>query len=131
MSQTAYIETITEWFNLTNGHHVITPMDTNSTLTKAMCPLTDAEKNRMKGIPYLAAVRSIMYAAIGTRPDIAYTVQHLSRFSTNQGQAHWTAAQWVLSYLYSMKETRLVLSRSDPITLTGWSDSDWASDSND
>src|SRR5882724_7316359 len=131
LSQTAYIETITERFNLMDGHHVLTPMDTNSTLTKAMCPSTDAEKNRMKDIPYLAAVRSIMYAAICTRPDIAYAVQHLSCFSVNPGQAHWTTAQWVLSYLYSTKETRLVLGGSDPMKLTGWSDSDWASDTDD
>ena len=103
-------------------------MDTNSTLTKVMCPLTDAKKNRMKDIPYLASIRSIMYAAIGTRPEIAYAVQHLSHFSVNLGQGHWTDAQWVLSYLYSMKEMRLVLSRSDPMKLTGLSDSDWASD---
>ena len=131
MSQTTYIETITERFNLMDGHCVLTPMDTNSTLTKAMCPSTDSKKNRMKDIPYLAAIGSIMYAAIGTRPDIAYAVQHLSCFSTNMGQAHWTAAQQVLIYIYSMKETRLVLGRSDPITLTGWSDSDWTSDTND
>ena len=131
MSQTAYIETITERFNLMDGHHVLTPMDTNSTLTKAMCPLTDAEKNRMKDIPYLAAIVSIMYSAICTRPDIAYAVQHLSHFSVNLGQAHWTATQQVLSYLYSTKEMRLVLGGCDPMKLTGWSDSDWASDTDD
>jgi len=114
-----------------DGHCVLTPMDTNSTLTKAMCPSTDAEKNRMKDIPYLEAVRSIMYVAIGTRPNITYAVQHLSYFSVNLGQAHWTTVQWVLSYLYSTKEMRLVLSGSDPITLTGWSDSNWASDTDD
>ena len=114
-----------------DSHHILTPMDTNSTLTKTMSPSTDAEKHRMKDIPYLAAVRSTMYMVIGTRPNIAYTVQHLSCFSTNPGQAHWTATQHILHYLYSTKEIRPVLSGKDPITLTGWLDSDWASDTDD
>ena len=78
MLQTAYIDTITEQFNLMDSHHVLKPMDPNLILTKAMSPSTDNEKQQMKNIPYLAAVGSIMYVAIGTRPDIAYAVQHLS-----------------------------------------------------
>ena len=85
MSQTAYIDTITEPFNLMDSHHVLMPMDLNSILTKAMSPSTDSEKQQMKNIPYLVAVGSIMYMVIGTRPNIAYTVQHISRFSSNPG----------------------------------------------
>jgi len=42
----------------------------------------------MRDVPYHEAVGSAMYAAIGTRPDIAFAVQTVSRFSTNPGTVH-------------------------------------------
>jgi len=38
-----------------------------------------------------------MYAALGTCPDIAYSVQVLSKFSKNPGEAHWEAVKRVFS----------------------------------
>jgi len=70
MLQTVYIDTITEQFNLMDSHCVLMPMDPNSILTKAMSPSTDSKKQQMKNILYLTAVGSIMYVAIGTRPDV-------------------------------------------------------------
>jgi len=78
----------------------------------------------MKKIPYLTTVGSIMYAATVTWPDIAFAIQHLSQFNCNPGQAHWTAAQCVIRYLYATKTRSLVLGGPD-INLTGWVDSDW------
>ena len=78
----------------------------------------------MKKIPYLTAVGSIMYAATATHPDVAFAVQHLSQFNNNPGNAHWTAAQRTIQYLYATRNRMLVLG-SPEITLTGWVDSDW------
>ena len=43
----------------------------------------------MKSVPYLSAVGSLMYLAVGTCPDIAFAVGALSRFNANPGRAHW------------------------------------------
>ncbi|PSR71691.1 hypothetical protein PHLCEN_2v12436 [Hermanssonia centrifuga] len=45
----------------------------------------------MKKIPYQEAVGSLMYAAIGTLPDIAFAVSTLAQFSENPGWVHWEA----------------------------------------
>src|SRR6266481_6706360 len=78
----------------------------------------------MSKIPYLTAVRCIMYAAMAMRPDIAFVVQHLSQFNCNLGNAHWTAAQHTIHYLYATRHRSLVLGGKD-IMLMGWVDSDW------
>ena len=78
----------------------------------------------MMKIPYLTAIGSIMYAATATCPDIAYAIKNLSLFNCNLGNAHWTATQCVIQYLYATKMRSLVLGGPE-IKLTGWVDSDW------
>ena len=39
----------------------------------------------MSNIPYQSAVGAIMYAMLGTRPDIAFAITTLSQFSSNPG----------------------------------------------
>src|SRR5882724_10156012 len=96
LSQHAYIEKIAKHFYLENVFPVSTPLDPNVLLSKEQCPKTEDEKHHMKTIPYLHAIRSLMYAAIGTHIDIVYAAQCLSQFSSNPGQAHWTAVQQVI-----------------------------------
>jgi len=40
-----------------------------------------------------------MYAAVATRPNIAFAVSTLSRFLENPGEAHWQAVKQVFRYL--------------------------------
>ena len=48
----------------------------------------------MCNIPYQEAIGSLMYALLGTCPDITYAVQTISRFPKNPGQAHWEAVTY-------------------------------------
>lgn len=48
---------------------------------------------------YMRKVGSIMYTAVITRPDVAFAVSRLSRFTTNPGPEHHKAADRVLGYL--------------------------------
>jgi len=50
-------------------------------LSKADCPTTAEQGEEMKNVPYQSAVGAIMYAMLGTRPDIAFAVTQLSQFS--------------------------------------------------
>ena len=54
-------------------------------------PQIHHRNRRMSKVPYQEAVGTLMYAALGTRPDIAYAVQVLSKFSKNPGDTHWEA----------------------------------------
>jgi hypothetical protein len=46
---------------------------------------------RMKNMPYREAIGSLMYAAVATRPDIAFAISALSQFLNNPGDLHWEA----------------------------------------
>ena len=93
LSQKGYIKKITKWLNLEEAHPISTPLNPNVILSKSLSPDTDHEKSWMRSIPYLTAIGSIMYMAMGMCSDVAFMVQHLSQFSSNPGQAHCTAAQ--------------------------------------
>jgi hypothetical protein len=41
----------------------------------------------------------LMYMAIGSRPDISYVVQVMSKFSKNTGETHWEAVKRIFRYL--------------------------------
>jgi len=68
----------------------------------------------MKKIPYIQAVGSLMYLAVATRPDIAYAVGVLARFSANPGLAHWMAVKHLLKYLKGTLDYKLTLGPSSP-----------------
>lgn len=75
------------------------PLDPSIILSALMSPSTEEEQEQMKHIPYINILGAITYLAIVTRPDIAYAISVLSRFSKNPGMAHWTALKCVLCYL--------------------------------
>ena len=74
-----------------------------------------------------------MYAALATRPDIAYAVTALCQFMANPAVSHWNAAKRVFRYLQGTQEHALVYGghggKDQP--LYGYSDSDWGNDVND
>ena len=45
---------------------------------------------------YRSLVGSLLYAAISTRPDIAYSISYLSRFMADPDVQHLSAAKHVL-----------------------------------
>jgi hypothetical protein len=49
---------------------------------------------------YQRKIGSILYAAISTRPDIAFAVARLSRYNCRLGRIHQEAADRVIKYLY-------------------------------
>ena len=67
---------------------VTTPLDPGAKLSKDQAPQNDEERQQMKNIPYSQLIGALMYLAIATRPDIAYAVGVLVRFSSNPGSVH-------------------------------------------
>lgn len=84
-----------------------------------------------KHVTYSSVVGSLMYAMMGTRPDIAYTVGILGRFSTNPKRHHWSAAKRVLRYLNTTSGMELRFDGNDvrmDMSFHGYSDADWSGD---
>ena len=63
----------------------------------------------MKNITYCEVIGSLMYAGLGTRPDIMYTVTFLSQFMQNPGHPHWEEVKRVFHYLKGMIGWKLVI----------------------
>jgi len=56
---------------------------------------------------YQRKIGSLLYAAVITRPDIAFAVSRLSRFITNPGTKHHEGADRVLHYLKNTRSLAL------------------------
>jgi hypothetical protein len=85
------------------GSHMIPGM----VYTSQQSPSTPEETARMQRTPYRQAIGSLMYLAVGTRPDIAFAVSMLSRFLNNPGDAHWEAVKRLFRYLKGTKDLQL------------------------
>ena len=73
-----------------------------------------------------------MYISSGTRPDISYSVNYLSRFQNCYTETHWKYALRILKYLYLTKELSLQYKRNKNCEIIdGYVDADWAGDNVD
>jgi hypothetical protein len=62
-------------------------------------PRQEGEKVLGSEYPYLSAIRALMYLANNTRPDIAFAVNLLARYSATPTMRHWNGVKDVLRYL--------------------------------
>lgn len=119
LRQSGYIWTILEHFQMQDSHPVHMPMDPNVKLTPT------PEDERPLDVPYAAAIRSLMYAAVATQPDILFSVQCLSQFMVRPSDEHWTAVKRVLCYLNGTWSLGLVYGGTQDTTLIGYTDANW------
>ena len=91
LSQTAFIDKILKRFGMDSCKSISTPIDHNHRLT---ANLEQADEETTKS--YQQIIRSLIYLVTGTRPDLAYTITHLSQFNKNPSNAHIAAAKRVL-----------------------------------
>jgi len=63
---------------------------------------------------------------LGTRPDIAYAVGAVSRYSSNPGELHWKAVKRILRYLKGTANFALEYNGGSSEKVKGYSDADWA-----
>jgi Reverse transcriptase (RNA-dependent DNA polymerase) len=134
LSQCRYIDDMAMHFGLTDAKPSPTPLAPGIRLTKDDCPHMPQEKADMEKVPYQSLIGSLMYTMLGTRPDIAYAVGALSKFSANPGQVHWNEAKHVLWYLIWTRNHVIRYDADAPNSelttrlMHGYSDSDWAGD---
>jgi hypothetical protein len=94
-----------------------------------MAPKSDEQAEEMQRIPYQSAIGSLMYAMLGTRPDIAYAVGATSRYCSNPGPSHWVAVKRIFRYLKGTMNHELEYKGQGQ--LIGYTDADWAGDIDD
>jgi len=79
---------------------------------------------------YRQLVGSLIYLTT-TRPDLAYFVSVLSLFMSKPHESHWVLAKSVLRYLSGTSNYGILYTDTSDVILTGFSDSDWASNLDD
>ncbi|GJY39119.1 hypothetical protein Tco_0425483 [Tanacetum coccineum] len=57
-------------------------------------------------LEYSRAIGCLMYAMTSTRPDNAYAVSRLSRFTSNPSRQHWHAITRIFKYLKGARTKR-------------------------
>uniref|UniRef100_A0A2N9EDW1 Retrovirus-related Pol polyprotein from transposon TNT 1-94-like beta-barrel domain-containing protein n=1 Tax=Fagus sylvatica TaxID=28930 RepID=A0A2N9EDW1_FAGSY len=82
------------------------------------------QNHYIEKLEFASAIRSMMYVMHCTRPDIAFAVNRLSRYTSNPNAEHWKAIARVLGYLKKTKDLGLYYS-GYPTVLEGYSDANW------
>ena len=80
ISQCAYLKQVLKCFGMTDCNSKATPSPLGITLSKDQGPKTPEDHALMVDKPYWEVLGSIMYAQIGTQPDLSYAVSTLSKY---------------------------------------------------
>lgn len=129
LSQQEYVRRVVERYGMTSCNPASTPLTTGTVLSQRDCPSTPPTTPvTIHGHTYASVVGALMYAMLGTRPDLAYAVGCLSRFNSNPGVTHVAALKHVLRYLAGTADYCLVYGsdQAAPFNMFGYCDSDYA-----
>ena len=126
LSQSSYIDSILTRFNFTDLKPFATPMDPSIHFSKDQCPKTPEEVTEMTKIPYRKAIGSLIYCAVATCPDIAFSMSLLAQYMENPGKVHWEAVKRIFRYLSGTKDWKLTYGVTDK-GLEGYMDADGSS----
>ena len=126
IDQQAYIENALKRFGLQDANSSKTPLPAGIHLEKSKEPVALDTKTY-----YQQIIRTLIYAAIGTRPDIAFVAMRLSQFNNNPMQEHIKYARYILRYLKGTKELKIKYDGASDAGLIGYSDSDWGENRDD
>ena len=126
LDQQTYTESVLEKFSMQDSNPSKTPAENKLKVVKA------AEVEQLVDETfYRSLVRSLLYIAKQTRPDIVWIVNVLSRFMDKPANSNWLAGKRVLRYLQATKSLRLVYPRDRDYSLIGESDADWSGNHDD
>ena len=128
LSQEEYLNKILISYDMQESKHVTTPLGAHFKMSAATEEDLARDEEFMKFVPYSNAVGSIMYAMIGTRPDLAYPVGIISRYMSQPVKNHWLGVKWVMRYIKGTLDTKLCFKRSANFKIVGYCDADHAAD---
>ena len=92
LSQSHYVDKILDKFSNDDSGVARTPIDVNLHMLKN-------RGESVSQLEYSRVIGSLMYLMSCTRPDIAYAVSKLSRYTSNPNGDHWKGIVRVLRYL--------------------------------
>ena len=122
--QKGYISRILNRFGMRECKPQSTPADPKCKLSSEMSAANDHEKEDMRIIPYREAIGSLLFAAIVSRPDIAFAVSKAAKFVQEPGPEHWKAVKRIFRYLKKTMDSCISYANGS-CKVTGFTDADW------
>ncbi|KAK7582221.1 hypothetical protein V9T40_013666 [Parthenolecanium corni] len=119
LSQSRYIEKLAREFDVVDSNVKFTPMEENLRLESS---------ETFESTEYRSLIGGLLYIASCTRPDVAYSVNYLSRFLSCPTSETFKYAQRILIYLYHSRHLSLTLKSNCLEKIAAYVDSDWAAD---
>lgn len=119
--QSMYAEKVLNRFNFANCNGISTPSDSNQ-------PLHDFVESELSNYAYRNLIGSLMYLAIGTRPDIAHAVSVAIRFLEKPTVVHERAAKRILRYIKKTLNFGILYTQNSLGEINAYSDADFAGD---
>lgn len=93
VNQKRFIKDLVARFRLEESNHMSSPMHSVTGLIYDTSAPTKA--------PYREATGAMQYPAQGSRPDILFAVNHLSKYNDCPTEGRWTAPKRVIKYVLS------------------------------
>jgi hypothetical protein len=127
--QSAYTKKVLEKFHHENAHPKRTPMMGRSLDVEKYTfrPKEEGEEILGSGYPYLSAIGALMYLANGTRPDIAFAINLLARFSSAPTKRHWSGVKRIFRYLRGTIDLGLYFQKKQDLSIIGYTDAGYLS----
>jgi len=124
LHQRNYVERVSARFGMSSCKPATTPTELNHPLHKP-----EVLNNEVKqGLPHQEAIGSLLFCAMGSRPDISYSLSVLSKYASCPRRAHWGAIKTVMRYLRHTTDHGLLYKKIDDAKLVCNTNADWARD---
>ncbi|GJS81335.1 zinc finger, CCHC-type containing protein [Tanacetum coccineum] len=123
ISQSHYIEKALKKFS----YFDCTPVSTRIDTSEKLMPNNGQGVSQLE---YSRVIGCLMNSMTCSKPNIAFAVGKLSRYTSNPGTQYWKAIQWVLKYLKKTMDYKLTYT-GYPSVLEGYTNTSWISNSED
>lgn len=138
ISQSEYIRNVAKRLNLSQPRgHTTTPMNPGIKLMKMKIDDIDNKQQPVDVKQYQMVIGSVLYAMLGTRPDIAFATNKLAQFNTAPSKIHWETLKNLVRYLSATADRKLVYTgrksneKNQQPELYGYCDADWGNNPDD
>lgn len=123
LSQSTYLSNMLEQFGMSDCKTIATPTCGGDTTIAANSEPVDSSL-------YRQAVGKLNYAAVCTRPDLAFAVSLSSRYMANPTSQNWQLIKRIFRYIKGTLDFGLKIGHTTQHNskLLGYSDADWAGD---
>ena len=123
LDQIDYAKKIVKRFGQEEAKPVRTPLPAGYTPAANNSTATSQERSY-----YQSIIGSLLYLTLGTRYDITQAVIMMSQFMVNPSREHIAKALYIVKYVNSTINGKLIYNGFDNKGLIAYSDADWAGD---